>query len=61
MSKYRVTAVQNGGLIPIPDSVTFEQASFVEPTNCCLKAVKKAQISPGETVLVTGPGGVLCW
>ncbi|HAZ43986.1 MAG TPA: sorbitol dehydrogenase [Cyanobacteria bacterium UBA11371] len=50
--------VQNGGLIPIPDSVTFEQASFVEPTNCCLKAVKKAQISPGETVLVTGAGPI---
>ena len=50
--------VQNGGLIPIPDDVTFEQASFVEPTNCCLKAVKKAQIAPGQTVLVTGAGPI---
>ncbi|PSB33817.1 zinc-dependent dehydrogenase [Chlorogloea sp. CCALA 695] len=50
--------VRNGGLIPIPDRVTFEQASFVEPTNCCLKAVKKAQISPGDTVLVTGAGPI---
>ncbi len=50
--------VRNGGLIPIPDRVTFEQASFVEPTNCCLKAVKKAQIAPGETVLVTGAGPI---
>ena len=50
--------VQNGGLIPIPDSVSFEQASFVEPTNCCLKAVKKAQVSPGQTVLVTGAGPI---
>ena len=50
--------VRNGGLIPIPDQVTFEQASFVEPTNCCLKAVKKAQIAPGQTVLVTGAGPI---
>ncbi|NDJ16291.1 zinc-dependent dehydrogenase [Myxacorys almedinensis] len=50
--------VRNGGLIEIPENVTFEQASFVEPTNCCLKAVKKAQIAPGQTVLVTGAGPI---
>jgi L-iditol 2-dehydrogenase len=50
--------VRNGGLIPIPDNVTFEQASFVEPTNCCLKAVKKAQIRSGQTVLITGAGPI---
>ncbi|MBW4695640.1 MAG: zinc-dependent dehydrogenase [Lyngbya sp. HA4199-MV5] len=50
--------VRSGGLIPIPDDVTFEQASFVEPTNCCLKAVKKAQIAPGQTVLITGAGPI---
>ncbi|WP_017652036.1 zinc-dependent dehydrogenase [Fortiea contorta] len=50
--------VQNGGLIPIPDEISFEEASFVEPTNCCLKAVKKAQIAPGQTVLVTGAGPI---
>ncbi|MBD2137398.1 alcohol dehydrogenase catalytic domain-containing protein [Anabaena sp. FACHB-1237] len=50
--------VQNGGLIPIPNHITFEEASFVEPTNCCLKAVKKANIVPGQTVLVTGAGPI---
>lgn len=50
--------VRNGGLILIPDAVSFEQASFVEPTNCCLKAVKKAQIAPGQSVLVTGAGPI---
>ncbi len=37
--------VRQGGLIAIPDDITFEQASFVEPTNCCLKAVKKRRYS----------------
>lgn len=50
--------VRQGGLISIPDRISFEQASFVEPTNCCLKAVKKAQIEPGQTVLVTGAGPI---
>jgi L-iditol 2-dehydrogenase len=50
--------VRNGGLMRIPDAISFEQASFVEPTNCCLKAVKKAEIAPGQTVLVTGAGPI---
>jgi L-iditol 2-dehydrogenase len=50
--------VRSGGLLTIPEDITFEQASFVEPTNCCLKAVKKAQIQPGQTVLVTGAGPI---
>lgn len=50
--------VNNGGLIPIPDNISFEEASFVEPTNCCLKAVKKAQIAPGQKVLITGAGPI---
>jgi L-iditol 2-dehydrogenase len=50
--------VRNGGLIPIPDGITDEQASFVEPTNCCLKAVKKANIQAGDTVLITGAGPI---
>ncbi|AFY66708.1 zinc-dependent dehydrogenase [Geitlerinema sp. PCC 7407] len=50
--------VRHGGLMEIPDEITFEQASFVEPTNCCLKAVKKAQVQPGQTVLVTGAGPI---
>lgn len=50
--------VRQGGLMAIPAAVSFEQASFVEPTNCCLKAVKKARIEPGQTVLVTGAGPI---
>lgn len=50
--------VENGGLIKIPDHITFDQASFVEPTNCCLKAVKKANIQAGNTVLITGAGPI---
>lgn len=50
--------VRSGGLIPIPEEISFEEASFVEPTNCCLKAVKKAQVQPGQSVLITGAGPI---
>ena len=39
------------GLIGIPDDISDEKASFVEPLNCCLKAVKKSQLKESDTVL----------
>jgi len=46
------------GMIRLPDDVTFEEATFVEPVNTCLKAVRKARVSRGETVLVIGQGPI---
>jgi L-iditol 2-dehydrogenase len=46
------------GTIPVPDGVGAEEAAFVEPVNTCLKAVKKAGIGPGMTVLVVGQGPI---
>jgi L-iditol 2-dehydrogenase len=44
------------GMLALPADVTFEDATFVEPVNTCLKAVRKARVAPGETVLVIGQG-----
>jgi L-iditol 2-dehydrogenase len=46
------------GMIRIPRDVSFEEATFVEPVNTCLKAVEKARIEPGENVLVVGQGPI---
>jgi L-iditol 2-dehydrogenase len=46
------------GMIALPPEVTFEEATFVEPVNTCLKAVRKARVAPGETVLVIGQGPI---
>lgn len=46
------------GMIALPDDVTFEEASFVEPVNTCLKAVHKARVSKGEIVVVIGQGPI---
>lgn len=50
--------VQERGVVPIPGEVTFEEAAFVEPVNTCWKAVRKARVAPGETVVVLGQGPV---
>jgi L-iditol 2-dehydrogenase len=46
------------GVVRIPDGVSFEQASFVEPVNTCLKAVDCLRLKPDETVLVIGAGPI---
>ena len=45
-------------MIALPAGVSFEEATFVEPVNTCLKAVRKARVSAGETVLVIGQGPI---
>jgi len=46
------------GMVEIPAGVSFEEATFVEPVNTCLKAVEKARVAAGETVLVIGQGPI---
>ena len=46
------------GMVAIPDDVLPEEASFVEPVNTCLKAVEKAGLGAGDTVLVVGQGPI---
>src|SRR5437763_10581126 len=47
--------VQNG-TVRIPDGTSFEQASFVEPVNTCMKGIERTGLESGETVLVIGQG-----
>ena len=46
------------GMMEIPAGVSFEEATFVEPVNTCLKAVEKARVETGETVVVIGQGPI---
>jgi L-iditol 2-dehydrogenase len=46
------------GTILIPDDVSFEEASFLEPLNTCLKALETAELESGEVVVVYGQGPV---
>ena len=42
----------------IPAGVTDEAASFVEPLGCCVRAVRRAGVQPGDTAMVVGLGSI---
>jgi L-iditol 2-dehydrogenase len=46
------------GTVRIPDGTSFEQASFVEPVNTCMKGVEALHLHRGETVLAIGQGPI---
>lgn len=46
------------GTVRIPESVSFEQACFVEPVNTCMKGIEALRLHPGESVLTIGQGPI---
>lgn len=44
------------GIFPLPDGVSFEEATFVEPLACVLRGQRLAHLQSGQTVLVIGSG-----
>lgn len=50
--------IVENGVERIPEGVSFERASFVEPVNTCLKAVVQCAPQPDETAVVIGQGPI---
>jgi L-iditol 2-dehydrogenase len=50
--------VAERGIVALPDNVTFEEATFIEPINTIVKAVQKARVVAGENVLIIGCGPI---
>jgi len=48
--------VEHGGVLKIPDSVTFEEAAMIEPLACCIRAWKKVTFKKNDSVAVLGIG-----
>jgi L-iditol 2-dehydrogenase len=42
--------------LKIPDGVSFEEATLIEPVGCCLRAIKKCGIRKGDSVAIVGAG-----
>lgn len=42
--------------LKIPESVSFEEATFIEPVGCCLRAIRKCGIQTGDSVAIIGAG-----
>ena len=44
------------GVYPLPDDVSFEEATFTEPLACVLRGFRRTDMQPGDSVLVVGSG-----
>ena len=47
-------------IFKIPDDLSFEAASFVEPLSCTVHAVERSGLNPGDSVAVIGAGPIGC-
>lgn len=48
--------VAHGGVIKIPNAMTFEEAAMIEPLACCVRAWSKFSHKKGDTCAVFGAG-----
>ena len=46
----------NRGVFPIPDHVGYDEASITEPLACVYRGQRRANLQPGQNVLVLGSG-----
>ncbi|UCE73197.1 MAG: alcohol dehydrogenase catalytic domain-containing protein [Methanomassiliicoccales archaeon] len=53
----RIPAINvDRGVFPIPEGVSFEEATFTEPLACVVRGQKKANLQPAQSVFVVGCG-----
>ena len=48
--------VDHGGVLKIPDSMSFEEAAMIEPLACCVRAWTKYSYQKGDSVAIFGVG-----
>ncbi len=69
--EFRTTRLYPGGLaeyirvpapnvhldvLPLPDEVSFEAATLIEPLACCVRGIQRSSLHPGDTVCILGAG-----
>lgn len=53
----RIPAINvDRGVFPLPDEITYDQAVFIEPLSCVIRAQRLVNLEPGQTVAVIGSG-----
>ena len=48
--------VDNGGMLKLPDSISFDEAAMIEPLACCIRSWNKFKHKKGDTAVVLGVG-----
>jgi L-iditol 2-dehydrogenase len=44
--------------LKIPETMSFEEATFIEPVGCCLRALKKCSLQTGDSLAIIGVGAI---
>ena len=48
--------VKHGGVLKIPDSMSFDEAAMIEPLACCIRAWNKLSFQKGDSAAILGVG-----
>jgi L-iditol 2-dehydrogenase len=48
--------VNHGGILKIPDSMSFEEAAMIEPLACCIRTWDKLSFQKGDSAAIFGVG-----
>jgi L-iditol 2-dehydrogenase len=48
--------VSHGGVLKLPDSMTFEEAAMIEPLACCVRSWSKCDYQGGDSAAIFGVG-----
>lgn len=48
--------VSHGGVIKIPDLMSFEEAAMIEPLACCVRSLNKIQVKHDDSAAIFGVG-----
>ncbi len=52
------SAVQQGNAIPLPDSLSWIEASLIEPFSCVVNGQRAARLMPGDSAVIFGAGPI---
>jgi len=50
--------IEHGGLLKLPKDMSFEEASFIEPTACCIRALNRYETKRNANAIVIGLGPI---
>jgi len=56
--KIPAKAFEVGGVLEIPEDMSFEEASLIEPLSACFRGQRRLDIKPGELVAIIGAGPI---
>ena len=56
--KIPAKAIQQGNVVKVPETLTYEEAVLVEPLSCCYNSWRALGTKPGDSVLIVGAGPI---